>query len=78
MQADPVRYVTGDFTDPPANCQPFVAALNAMGGIGPNLHLPEIGIEGNDHMMMLDKNNLQVAQVLIDWIEKNVEGKHGK
>src|SRR6266568_2274215 len=74
----PFLYVTGDFTNPPANCEPFVAALTALGGIGTNLHLPDIGIDGNDHMMMLDKNNLQVAQVLIDWIEKNVEGKHGK
>jgi hypothetical protein len=24
-------------------------------------------IFGNDHMIMLDNNNLQIAQILIDW-----------
>jgi pimeloyl-ACP methyl ester carboxylesterase len=72
----PFLYVTGDYTDPPANCQPFFAALNALGGSGTSLHLPDIGIRGNDHMMMMDRNSDQIAQVLVDWIEREVEGKH--
>jgi len=31
------------------------------------LHMPDKGIPGNSHMMM-DKNNLQVADRLLDWI----------
>jgi hypothetical protein len=34
--------------------------------------LPEVGIRGNGHMMMLEKNNLQIAALLRGWIEKNI------
>ncbi|SMC62724.1 esterase [Polynucleobacter kasalickyi] len=34
------------------------------------INLPEIGIKGNSHMMMMDKNNMQVAQVINDWLKK--------
>jgi pimeloyl-ACP methyl ester carboxylesterase len=71
----PFLYVTGDFTSPPANCQPFFDALNALGGSGTSLHLPAIGIMGNDHMMMMDRNSDQIAQLLVAWIEREVEGK---
>jgi len=30
--------------------------------------LPDRGILGNSHMMMMDRNNLQVAQVVQDWL----------
>jgi hypothetical protein len=36
------------------------------------IHLPELGIHGNTHMFMLDKNNLQIADLLFDWIDKHV------
>ena len=36
------------------------------------VRLPEVGIHGNGHMMMLEKNNLQIAAVLRGWVEKNV------
>jgi len=70
----PFMYLTGDYRDPPANCPAFIDALNASGGKGTSLYLPSIGILGNDHMMMMDKNSDQVAQVVVDWIEKNVPG----
>ena len=73
----PFLYVTGDYTTPPASCPPFVDALNAIGGSGTSIHLPAIGIKGNDHMMMMDRNSLQVADVVQDWIEKRVERRKG-
>ncbi len=36
------------------------------------VRLPDRGIHGNGHMMMLERNNLEVAKVLDDWIQKNV------
>ena len=30
-------------------------------------------IHGNGHMMMLEKNNLEIAAVIADWVEKNVK-----
>jgi pimeloyl-ACP methyl ester carboxylesterase len=34
--------------------------------------LPEAGIRGNGHMMMLEKNNLEIAALLEGWMRKNV------
>lgn len=33
--------------------------------------LPEVGIEGNSHMLMQDRNNLQVADYILGWLEEN-------
>jgi hypothetical protein len=70
----PFLVITGDYIEPKPNCQPFVDALKAIGGSGTNVHLPEIGIHGNDHMMMLDRNSDQIAQLIVDWIAREVEG----
>ena len=59
---------TNLFTD----CQAFVARVNAANGKTQLLHLPDVGLHGNSHMMMLDKNNLQVADLLLKWIGQNV------
>jgi pimeloyl-ACP methyl ester carboxylesterase len=50
-----------------------VARINAAGGDAQILQLPEIGLYGNTHMMMQDKNNLKIADFLIRWIERKVE-----
>jgi pimeloyl-ACP methyl ester carboxylesterase len=34
--------------------------------------LAEIGIKGNGHMMMLEKNNMEIAAVILRWLEKNL------
>jgi hypothetical protein len=54
------------------NCRAFVAAANAAGGRAEVLVLPEIGIKGNTHMLMQDDNNLDIADILLDWIDKHV------
>jgi pimeloyl-ACP methyl ester carboxylesterase len=36
------------------------------------VRLPDAGIKGNGHMMMLEKNNLRIAALLQSWIQKNV------
>jgi pimeloyl-ACP methyl ester carboxylesterase len=43
------------------------------GGRATLLRLPTIGIKGNSHMLMQDTNNLQIADVLLDWMARNVE-----
>ena len=56
-------------------CRAFVHAAN-IGGINAELILlPEVGIHGNSHMMMQDKNNLQVADWMLDWIGEHVGEK---
>jgi pimeloyl-ACP methyl ester carboxylesterase len=35
--------------------------------------LPDVGIHGNGHMMMLEKDNLEIANYMADWLKSNVE-----
>jgi pimeloyl-ACP methyl ester carboxylesterase len=34
--------------------------------------LADIGLRGNGHMMMMEKNSDAIAQVIVEWLEKNV------
>lgn len=36
------------------------------------VRLPEVGIRGNGHMMMLEKNNLEIAAFLTGWARENI------
>jgi hypothetical protein len=36
------------------------------------VRLPEAGICGNGHMMMLEQNNLEIARILEQWIMKTL------
>jgi pimeloyl-ACP methyl ester carboxylesterase len=49
-------------------CASSVGAIRAAGGAGRVMLLPELGIKGNTHMMMMDKNNLQIADLIMGWI----------
>jgi len=72
----PMLVVVGDHWDtpqPPPDCKKEMAEINGAGGDFTFISLPDIGIKGNSHMFMQDKNNLQVADVLIDWIDHHVE-----
>jgi hypothetical protein len=54
------------------DCQQLVNRLNDAGGRAKMLHLPDLGIRGNSHMLMQDKNNSEIADLLIRWIDQNV------
>lgn len=58
-----------------SQCRDFAAGIQKEGGDVTFLHLPEMGMHGNTHMFMLDKNNLQIADLVLDWIDTHVE--HG-
>src|SRR5258708_34316377 len=49
-------------------CATTIAALKDAGGTAKFLLLPEAGLKGNSHMMMMDRNNLQIADLIIGWI----------
>jgi pimeloyl-ACP methyl ester carboxylesterase len=34
------------------------------------IDLPEVGLKGNSHMMMMDRNNQQIAQLIQDWLQR--------
>jgi pimeloyl-ACP methyl ester carboxylesterase len=46
----------------------FAEAVRAAGGSVDVVDLPEAGIRGNSHMMMMDRNSDAVAQVIQDWL----------
>ena len=64
-------YVAGDARWPKIrqNAVAFGEAVRAAGGHVDIVDLPAIGIKGNSHMMMMDRNNLQVAAVIQDWLK---------
>jgi pimeloyl-ACP methyl ester carboxylesterase len=48
----------------------FADLIKAAGGKVDIVDLPDVGVRGNSHMLMMDKNNLAVAQVIQDWLAK--------
>lgn len=79
----PVLIVFGDYVSQSplwsqrlAGCRNFVDAAKKAGINAKILVLPEVGIYGNTHMLMQDKNNLVVADLLWKWMEANVFKTH--
>ena len=74
----PYMALTGDYTVTSMVCQETVDAINARRASKQGtakadyLKLDEMGILGVTHMMMLDKKNLEIADVIYNWIGKNV------
>ena len=54
-------------------CRDFAASVQKAGGDVTFMHLPEMGMHGNTHMFMLDRNNLAIADLLLGWIDAHVE-----
>jgi pimeloyl-ACP methyl ester carboxylesterase len=48
----------------------FGDAIRTAGGKVDVVDLPKAGIRGNSHMLMMDKNNLEVAALIQGWLEK--------
>ncbi len=51
-------------------CQALLARLKAAGGRAQMLSPAETGIHGNSHMIMQDRNNLQIADLILKWIDE--------
>ena len=49
--------------------------MKKLGGKTELVVLPEIGIKGNSHMLMQDRNSLELADWLVAWLNKHVEMK---
>lgn len=75
MARVPMLVVVGDHfstPQPPPGCVAEMNQINAAGGDMSFIALPSVGLHGNSHMFMQDRNNLQVADVIIRWIENHV------
>jgi pimeloyl-ACP methyl ester carboxylesterase len=67
----PMLGVLGDRRDP-ASCTAFINRFTAAGGHAEVIFPPDLGIAGNSHMIMNDRNHLQIADLILDWIDENV------
>jgi pimeloyl-ACP methyl ester carboxylesterase len=50
----------------------FVELVRDFGGVADHLRLPEVGQLGNSHMLMLERNNESIADLILDWIAKSI------
>jgi pimeloyl-ACP methyl ester carboxylesterase len=73
----PILVLFGDFIEQDSrwpkirtNTLAFLDKVKQGGGHADVVDLPAIGIKGNSHMMMMDRNNLEVAGVIQDWLTK--------
>jgi len=71
----PVLMVFGDYVDQHPRWAGFKKtdteygdAIKAAGGTVDWINLPDLGIKGNGHMLMQDKNNAEVAEVIQKWM----------
>ena len=81
----PLLVVFGDHRDNPTGipglpnwqarfemCQTLIARVKSAGGQADMLAPSDRGIRGNSHMIMQDKNNLQIADLILKWIDERV------
>lgn len=47
-----------------------VARRCRQGRCSPHLTTVDAGFHGNSHMMMMDRNNLQIADLILTWIDE--------
>ena len=84
----PYLALKGDYTPTSEVCQGTVDAINARRSAGQGsakaeyIKLGELGnpvFKGTTHMMMLGTNNLEVADVILNWVDTNIPPrKNGK
>ncbi|HWG06944.1 MAG TPA: esterase [Beijerinckiaceae bacterium] len=56
------------FSDQHATNLKMVDIAKSVGGDVEVVNLPDLGIHGNSHFMMMEKNNAQVADVIAKWL----------
>jgi pimeloyl-ACP methyl ester carboxylesterase len=73
----PTLFVYGDYIEQDArwpqirkNGVAFGDAIAKAGGKVEVVDLPKAGIRGNSHLLMMDRNNLEVAALIQRWLEK--------
>ena len=87
----PLLVVFGDYRDTPTGlptlptwqgryeaCQAMIGRIKGAGGQAQMLSPTEIGARGNSHMIMQDKNHLQVADLILKWIAERVSKPSGQ
>lgn len=73
----PILVMVGDRLGehPKAGCSKQMDQIRAAGGDMTFISLPDTGLKGSSHMFMQDRNNLEVADVLVKWVRKHVDNR---
>ena len=77
----PYLAIKGDYTATSQQCQDTVDAINARRASKQGtakaeyMKLDEMGMLGITHMMMLDRRNLEIADLMLNWAGKNVRAR---
>jgi pimeloyl-ACP methyl ester carboxylesterase len=58
-------------------CEALIARVKAAGGDAQMLNPPDRGIRGNSHMIMQDRNHLQIADLILQWIDAHAGKRTG-
>jgi pimeloyl-ACP methyl ester carboxylesterase len=71
FRAKPILLVTGsnDIDHPRALDEGTAKWLSEKGAAADFVYLPDLGITGNGHMMMMEDNSDALADLAVDWIE---------
>jgi hypothetical protein len=78
FDAIPYLSIKGDYTATSQQCQDTVNAINARRAAKQGaaradyMKLDEMGMLGVTHMMMLDSRSNDIADLMIEWVDKNV------
>ena len=67
----PVAVVSAECSGFEPSCRATAEYLRSCGAAVDEIRLGDLGIHGNGHAMMLEKNNAEVAAVITDWIVKH-------
>jgi pimeloyl-ACP methyl ester carboxylesterase len=67
----PVAVVSAECSGFEPSCRATAEYLRSCGAAVDEIRLGELGIHGNGHAMMLERNNAEVAAVITDWIVKH-------
>lgn len=68
----PLLSVFGDYLSP-TSAEEYVAKIVKLGGDATAIALPQKGIKGNGHAMMLERNNEQIADIIEQWVATHVK-----
>ena len=73
----PFLSVYGDYLDGTIwrgyadECRALAARLEAAGGIGRHIELAELGIRGNSHMLLMEDNSAELAELIVAWLDES-------
>src|SRR5262245_51136797 len=75
----PILILYGDYVDQSTRwaprlkaCKEFVEAAKKSGSKVELIVLPDIGIHGSSHMLMQDRNSLEIADWVLAWIDRHI------